>query len=54
MCGWVSHGKIGGQNNMIKLWLTFALFAVAIHFGITAVRNMSGRDRWTLTKKHQL
>jgi hypothetical protein len=35
---------------MIKLWLAFAIFAVLIHFGITAWRNMNGKDRWTLTK----
>ena len=35
---------------MIRLWLAFAILAVVIHFGITAWRNMSGKDRWTLTK----
>lgn len=35
---------------MIRLWLTFAVFAVLIHFGITAWRNMTGKDRWSLTK----
>jgi hypothetical protein len=35
---------------MIRLWLAFAVLAVLIHFGITAWRNMEGKDRWTLTK----
>ena len=35
---------------MIRLWLAFAILAVVIHFGITAWRNMSGKDRWSLTK----
>ena len=35
---------------MIRLWLAFAIFAVLIHFGITAWRKMEGKERWTLTK----
>ena len=35
---------------MIRLWLAFAIFAVLIHFGITAWRNMNGKERWALTK----
>jgi len=35
---------------MIKLWLAFIIFAVLIHFGITAWRNLNGKERWTLTK----
>ena len=35
---------------MIRLWLAFAVLAVVIHFGITAWRNMTGLERWTLTK----
>jgi len=35
---------------MIRLWLAFAILAVLIHLGITAWRNMSGKERWTLTK----
>lgn len=35
---------------MIRLWLTFAVIAVLIHFGITAWRNMTGKEKWTLTK----
>ena len=35
---------------MIRLWLAFAIFAVLIHFGITAWRTMEGKERWTLTK----
>jgi hypothetical protein len=35
---------------MIRLWLAFAVLAILIHFGITAWRNMNGKERWTLTK----
>jgi hypothetical protein len=35
---------------MIRLWLVFAVLAALIHFGITAWRNMNGKERWTLTK----
>jgi hypothetical protein len=35
---------------MIRLWLAFAILAVLIHFGITAWRNLNGKERWTLTK----
>jgi hypothetical protein len=35
---------------MIRVWLVFAFLAVLIHFGITAWRNMEGKERWTLTK----
>ena len=35
---------------MIRLWVTFAVLAVVIHLGITAWRNMTGKERWTLTK----
>jgi hypothetical protein len=35
---------------MIRLWLVFALLAVLIHLGITGWRNMTGKERWTLTK----
>jgi hypothetical protein len=35
---------------MIRLWLAFGVFAVLIHFGITAWRKMEGRERWSLTK----
>jgi hypothetical protein len=35
---------------MIKLWLAFVIFAVVIHFGITAWRKMEEKDRWSLTK----
>ena len=35
---------------MIRLWLIFAILAVLIHFGITAWRNLNGKERWTLTK----
>lgn len=35
---------------MIRLWLAFIIVAVLIHFGITAWRNMNGKERWTLTK----
>jgi hypothetical protein len=35
---------------MIRLWLAFAILAVLIHFGITAWRNMGGKEQWALTK----
>jgi hypothetical protein len=35
---------------MIRLWLAFIIVAVLIHFGITAWRNMTGKELWTLTK----
>ncbi len=35
---------------MIRLWLAFAIVAVLIHFGITAWRKLSGKDKWSLTK----
>jgi hypothetical protein len=35
---------------MIRLWLVFAILAVLVHFGITAWRNLNGKERWTLTK----
>ena len=35
---------------MIRLWLALAVLAVLVHFGITAWRNMEGKERWTLTK----
>jgi hypothetical protein len=30
--------------------LAFAILAVIVHFGITAWRNMTGKERWDLTK----
>ena len=35
---------------MIKLWLAFAVLAVLIHFGISALRNMNGMEQLALTK----
>jgi hypothetical protein len=35
---------------MIKLWLAFAVFAILLHFGITALRNMNGLEQLALTK----
>ena len=35
---------------MIRLWLVFDILAVLIHFGITAWRNLNGKERWALTK----
>jgi hypothetical protein len=35
---------------MIGLWLVFAILAVLVHFGITAWTNMTGKQRWALTK----
>ena len=35
---------------MIKLWLAFIILAVIIHFGITAWRNLNGKEQLALTK----
>jgi hypothetical protein len=35
---------------MIRLWLVFAILTFVIHFVITSVREMDGKERWTLTK----
>jgi hypothetical protein len=35
---------------MIRLWLAFAVFAVLIHFGVTAWRKMEGKEQLALTK----
>lgn len=35
---------------MIRLWFIFIIISVLLHFGITAWRKMSGKDRWSLTK----
>lgn len=35
---------------MIKLWLTFAVFATLIHFSIVSWRALSGKEKWSLTK----
>ncbi len=35
---------------MIRLVLAFAILAALVHFGITAWRSMSGKERWSLTK----
>jgi hypothetical protein len=35
---------------MIRLWLTFAVFAVLIHFSIVSWRALSGKEKWSLTK----
>ena len=35
---------------MIRLWLVFAILTFLIHFSITTVREMDGKERWTLTK----
>ena len=35
---------------MIRLWLAFVVVAVFIHFGITAWRNLNGKEQLALTK----
>jgi hypothetical protein len=35
---------------MIKLWLAFIVLAALIHFGISALRNMEGKEQLALTK----
>jgi len=35
---------------MIRFWLVFVIFTAVIHFVITTVREMDGKERWNLTK----
>jgi hypothetical protein len=35
---------------MIRLWLTFIIFAGLIHLSITSWRALSGKEKWGLTK----
>jgi hypothetical protein len=35
---------------MIRIILAFVILAVLIGFGITAFRQMNGKERWDLTK----
>ena len=35
---------------MIRLWATFLLFAIIIHYGIISWRSMTGKEQWSLTK----
>ena len=35
---------------MILQLLVFVIFAYLIHFGITAIREFDGKERWALTK----
>ena len=35
---------------MIRLLLAFIIIAGLIHFGVQAWRDMTGKERWTLTK----
>jgi hypothetical protein len=35
---------------MIRIWLTFVVFAILIHCSITAWRALSGKEKWDLTK----
>lgn len=35
---------------MIRLWLAFIILAVLIHFGISALRKMDGKEQLALTK----
>ena len=35
---------------MIRVWLSFFFIAGIIHFGIQAWREMTGKERWSLTK----
>jgi hypothetical protein len=35
---------------MIRIWLAFFIIAGLIHFGIRAWRDMTGKERWSLTK----
>ena len=35
---------------MIRFWLVFVILVAVIHFVITTVREMDGKERWNLTK----
>ena len=35
---------------MIRIWLSFFFIALIVHFGVQAWRDMSGKERWSLTK----
>ena len=35
---------------MIRLWLIFAILFAGFYFGIPAFRNLSGKEKWDLTK----
>jgi hypothetical protein len=35
---------------MIRIWLSFFFIALIVHFGIQAWRDMTGKERWSLTK----
>ena len=35
---------------MIRVYLAFIILALLIGFGITAFRQMNGKERWDLTK----
>jgi len=35
---------------MIRLWLVFAVLFAAFYFGIPALRKMTGKEQWDLTK----
>jgi hypothetical protein len=36
---------------MIRFILLFAVLAALIHFGITGWQSMTGKERWSLTKR---
>jgi len=35
---------------MIRLWATFLLFTIIIHYAIISWRTLTGKERWSLTK----
>ena len=35
---------------MIRIWLSFFFIALIVHFGVQAWRDMTGKERWSLTK----
>ena len=35
---------------MIRLWLVFAILFAGFYFGIPALRKMTGKEQWDLTK----
>ncbi len=35
---------------MIRLWLVFAILFAGFYFGIPALRQLNGKEKWDLTK----
>lgn len=35
---------------MIRIWLGFAILFAVFYFGLPALRHMTGKEKWNLTK----